>query len=212
MTSALPVEVITLPVSDVARALRFYIDEVGFALDVDYAPADVFRVAQLTPPGSSCSIQVGLGLTDAPAGSLRKTCLVVTDLQTSRAVLLERGVQVSEIPHKTPVGAWDGGFGPGRTQIPATTRASPTSPSRTTTPGCSRNAASRTARGAFPSSMVRCRWRTVLPQPGGARTCVGERASVRFWTTWSRRFAVARVGHWSCGARLGSGRPRCWST
>jgi catechol 2,3-dioxygenase-like lactoylglutathione lyase family enzyme len=113
MTPALLVEVITLPVSDVDRALRFYVDQVGFALDVDYAPTDAFRVVQLTPPGSSCSIQLGIGLTDAPAGSVRNTYLVVTDLETARAGLLERGAQVSEIRHKAPVGAWDGGFAPG---------------------------------------------------------------------------------------------------
>jgi pimeloyl-ACP methyl ester carboxylesterase len=113
MTPALMVEVITMPVSDVDRALRFYVDQVGFALDVDFAPTDAFRVAQLTPPGSSCSIQLGTGLTDAPAGSVRKTYLVVTDLQTTREGLLERGVQVSEIRYKTPLGAWDGGFGRG---------------------------------------------------------------------------------------------------
>jgi hypothetical protein len=60
------VEVITLPVSDVERALRFYVDQVGFALDVDYSPNENFRVVQLTPPGSSCSVQIGKGLTDAP--------------------------------------------------------------------------------------------------------------------------------------------------
>ena len=65
------IEVITLPVSDVERALRFYVDQVGFTLDVDYSPNDAFRVVQLTPPGSSCSIQIGRGLTDAPVGSLR---------------------------------------------------------------------------------------------------------------------------------------------
>lgn len=113
MTPALLAEVITLPVSDVDRALQFYVDHVGFALDVDYAPTDAFRVVQLTPPGSSCSIQLGIGLTDAPAGSVRNTYLVVTDLETARAGLLERGVQVSEIRHKTPVGAWDGGYAPG---------------------------------------------------------------------------------------------------
>src|ERR1700756_2609333 len=53
------------------------------------------------------------GLTDAPAGSIRNVYLVVTDLETARSVLLERGVEVSEIPHKTPIGAWDGGFAPG---------------------------------------------------------------------------------------------------
>ena len=79
------VEVITLPVSDVERALRFYVDQVGFTLDVDYSPNDAFRVVQLTPPGSSCSIQIGNGLTDAPVGSLRNVYLVVTDLEAARA-------------------------------------------------------------------------------------------------------------------------------
>jgi catechol 2,3-dioxygenase-like lactoylglutathione lyase family enzyme len=55
----LSLEVITLPVSDFERALRFYVDQVGFTLDVDYSPNDVFRAVQLTPPGSSCSIQIG---------------------------------------------------------------------------------------------------------------------------------------------------------
>jgi len=100
-------------VSDVERALRFYVDHVGFTLDVDYAPNDTFRVVQLTPPGSGCSIQIGNGITDVPAGSLRNIYLVVTDLSAARSRLLERGVQVSEIRHKTPMGAWEGGFAPG---------------------------------------------------------------------------------------------------
>ena len=107
------VEVITLPVSDVDRALRFYVDKVGFKLDVDWSPNAGFRVVQLTPPGSGCSIQIGKGLTDAPAGSVRNVYLVVTDLATERGSLMERGVPVSEIRHKTPIGAWDGSFGPG---------------------------------------------------------------------------------------------------
>src|SRR6516165_1562126 len=107
------VEVITLPVSDVDRALRFYVDLVGFTLDVDYAPNDAFRVVQLTPPGSSCSIQIGRGLTDARAGSLRNVYLVVTDLEAARSRLLERGVEVGDVRHKTPIGAWDGGFASG---------------------------------------------------------------------------------------------------
>ena len=95
------VEVITLPVSDVERALRFYVDRVGFTLDVDYSPNDAFRVVQLTPPGSGCSIQIGRGLTDAAAGSLRNIYLVVTDLAAVRSHLLERGVEVGEIRHKS---------------------------------------------------------------------------------------------------------------
>jgi catechol 2,3-dioxygenase-like lactoylglutathione lyase family enzyme len=112
-TPTLSVEVIPLPVSDVERARRFYVDQVGFTLDVDYSPNDVFRVVQLTPPGSCCSIQMGKGLTDAPVGSLRNVYLVVTDLEATRRRLLERGVEVGEIRHKTPIGAWDGGFAPG---------------------------------------------------------------------------------------------------
>jgi catechol 2,3-dioxygenase-like lactoylglutathione lyase family enzyme len=112
-TPTFSVEVITLPVNDVERALRFYVDQVGFALDVDYSLNDRFRVAQLTPPGSSCSIQIGNGITDAPVGSIRNAYLVVTDLEAARSHLLEHGVEVSEIRHKIPVGAWDGSFGPG---------------------------------------------------------------------------------------------------
>src|SRR5215472_9806502 len=112
-TPTLSIEVITLPVSDVDRALRFYVGQVGFTLDVDYSPNDTFRVVQLTLPGSNCSIQIGKGLTDAPAGSLRNVYLVVTDLEAARSRLLERGVEVGEIRHKTPIGVWDGGFAAG---------------------------------------------------------------------------------------------------
>ena len=107
------VEVITIPVSDVDRALRFYKDQLGFHLDVDYSPNHAFRVVQLTPSGSACSIQIGNGLTDARVGSLRNVYLVVTDLDATRTQLLERGTAVSEIRHKTPIDAWDGGFAPG---------------------------------------------------------------------------------------------------
>jgi catechol 2,3-dioxygenase-like lactoylglutathione lyase family enzyme len=112
-TAAISIEVLTVPVSDVDRSLRFYVDQAGFALDVDYAPNATFRVVQLTPPGSSCAIQIGTGITDAPAGSLRNTYLVVTDLEDTRGRLIESGVDVSEIRHKTPIGAWDGSFAPG---------------------------------------------------------------------------------------------------
>lgn len=109
----LSAEVITLPVSDIDRALRFYVDQVGFTLDIDYKPNDRFRVVQMTPPGSACSVQIGIGLTTAPAGSLQNVYLVVTDLEASRSRLLERGVNIGDIRHKTPIGAWDGGFAPG---------------------------------------------------------------------------------------------------
>jgi predicted enzyme related to lactoylglutathione lyase len=105
--------VLTLPVSDVERALRFYVDQVGFTLDVDYSPHNAFRVVQMTPPGSNCSIQIGNRLTNAPIGSVCNVYLVVTDIEAARNQLLERGVEVGDIRHKTPIGAWDGGFSPG---------------------------------------------------------------------------------------------------
>src|SRR5262249_2811840 len=107
------IEVVTLPVSDVERAIRFYVDQVGFTRDVDYSPNETFRVVQLTPPGSNCSVQIGKGLTDAPPGSVRNIVLVVADLVAARSRLLERRVEVSEIRHKMPVGAWNGSVAPG---------------------------------------------------------------------------------------------------
>jgi catechol 2,3-dioxygenase-like lactoylglutathione lyase family enzyme len=109
----LSIEVITISVSDVDRAVRFYAHQAGFTLDVDYAPSSSFRVVQLTPPGSGCSIQFGKGVTDAPAGSARNIYLVVPDLEAARNLLLERGVHIGEIRHKTPLGAWDGSYAPG---------------------------------------------------------------------------------------------------
>jgi catechol 2,3-dioxygenase-like lactoylglutathione lyase family enzyme len=104
-------EVVILPVSDPDRSLRFYRDNVGFGLDVDYAPSDDFRVIQLTPEGASTSIQFGVGLTDAPAGSMRGLYLVVADIEASRRELVDRGVDVGEIRHKdTTSGTWRGGF------------------------------------------------------------------------------------------------------
>lgn len=106
-------EVVILPVSDPDESLRFYRDQVGFDLDVDYAPAPDFRVIQLTPQGAATSIQFGVGLTDAPIGSLRGLHLVVPDIEASRGELTGRGVAVSEIRHKDTDGGWRGGFLPG---------------------------------------------------------------------------------------------------
>jgi len=106
-------EVVILPVSDVDHAKAFYTERLGFALDVDYAPAPGFRVVQLTPPGSACSVQIGVGLTDAEPGSMEGLYLVVPDLEAARAELTERGVDVGETRHKAPVDAWVGGFEPG---------------------------------------------------------------------------------------------------
>lgn len=106
-------EVVILPVSDPDRSLRFYRDQVGFDLDVDYAPAPGFRVIQLTPPGSAASIQFGVGLTDAPPGSVQGLYLVVPDIEGCRSELTERGVDVGAIRHKDTDGGWRGGSLPG---------------------------------------------------------------------------------------------------
>jgi catechol 2,3-dioxygenase-like lactoylglutathione lyase family enzyme len=106
-------QVITLSVSDVDKATAFYTQQAGFTLDVDYHPASGFRVVQLTPPGSACSVQIGTGLTDALLGSARATFLVVTDIEAARQELTGRGVTVSDIRHKSPVENWTGGLQPG---------------------------------------------------------------------------------------------------
>jgi catechol 2,3-dioxygenase-like lactoylglutathione lyase family enzyme len=106
-------EVVILPVSDPDQSLRFYRDQVGFDLDVDYAPDPEFRVIQLTPQGSGTSIQFGAGLTDAPPGSVRGLYLVVPDIDECRRELVDHGVTVSEIRHKETEGGWRGGFRPG---------------------------------------------------------------------------------------------------
>ncbi|GAA3841623.1 glyoxalase [Streptomyces chiangmaiensis] len=106
----LSLEVVTLAVSDVDRALAFYRDQVGFHLDVDYAPGGKFRVVQLTPPGSNVSVQFGAGLTEAEPGGTRGTYLVVTDIEDARALLVARGVPAGEIRHKFQLPDWRGGF------------------------------------------------------------------------------------------------------
>ena len=106
-------QVITFAVSGVDKAVAFYTEQAGFVLDVDYHPAPGFRVAQLTPPGSACSIQIGDGLTDAPPGSARATYLTVTDIQAAHQELTIRGVTVSGIRHKSPIDDWKGAYDPG---------------------------------------------------------------------------------------------------
>jgi catechol 2,3-dioxygenase-like lactoylglutathione lyase family enzyme len=107
------IQVITVPVTDVDQAGAFYTQQAGFGLDVDYHPAPGFRVVQLTPPGSACSVQMGAGLTDAAPGSGRATYLAVTDIEAARRELSGRGVKVSDIRHKSPTGDWKGGWQPG---------------------------------------------------------------------------------------------------
>ncbi len=109
----LKLELVLLPVTDVDRAKAFYTEQAGFNLDVDHRTGDEFRVVQMTPPGSACSVTLGIGITDAAPGSVRGTHLVVTDIEAARAELVSRGVDVSEIRHMGP-GGWEPGVDPDR--------------------------------------------------------------------------------------------------
>ncbi len=97
-TVDMKLEVVVVPVSDVDRAKRFY-QTLGWRLDADYAAGDDFRVVQLTPPGSACSIIIGKGVTSAVPGSAQGLQLTVYDIDAARDELIGRGVDVSELFH-----------------------------------------------------------------------------------------------------------------
>jgi catechol 2,3-dioxygenase-like lactoylglutathione lyase family enzyme len=92
-------ELVVVPVSDVDRAKAFYADKLGFTVDVDHRAGDTFRVVQLTPPGSACSITIGTGVSQVAPGTYQGLHLVVTDIEAARAWLVERGAEVSEPFH-----------------------------------------------------------------------------------------------------------------
>jgi catechol 2,3-dioxygenase-like lactoylglutathione lyase family enzyme len=97
-TVDLKLEVVVIPVADVDRAKRFY-QGLGWRLDADFSNGDDWRVVQLTPPGSPCSVMFGKGFTSAVPGSVQGTFLAVDDLETARAEFVGRGVDVSEVFH-----------------------------------------------------------------------------------------------------------------
>src|SRR5918998_3270533 len=88
---------VPLPVSDVDRAKAFYAEKAGFNEDLDHSAGEDFRVVQLTPPGSACSIAIGTGIVDTPPGSVQGLHLVVSDSNAARAELADRGVDVGEV-------------------------------------------------------------------------------------------------------------------
>jgi catechol 2,3-dioxygenase-like lactoylglutathione lyase family enzyme len=91
-------EIVVIPVSDVDRAKDFY-SKLGWRLDADYDSGKDFRVIQFTPPGSGCSIIFGKNVTPAAPGSAQGLYLIVSDIQSARKALLDRGIEVSEIFH-----------------------------------------------------------------------------------------------------------------
>jgi catechol 2,3-dioxygenase-like lactoylglutathione lyase family enzyme len=94
----LKLEVVVLPVSDVDRSKRFY-EGLGWRVDADFPGADGFRVVQMTPPGSPCSIHFGKKVTTAAPGSIKNLYLVVSDIEAARRDLAGRGADVSEAFH-----------------------------------------------------------------------------------------------------------------
>ena len=94
-------ELVIVPVSDVDRAKTFYIEKAGFKMDVDHRAGD-FRIVQLTPPGSACSITIMRNA--EAAGPIKGLHLVVSDIDAARAELVGRGMDVSEVFHFGPTG------------------------------------------------------------------------------------------------------------
>jgi catechol 2,3-dioxygenase-like lactoylglutathione lyase family enzyme len=92
----LRLEVVQVPVADVDRAKRFYVEGAGFVCDHDAQVSDAVRVVQLTPPGSACSIVIGTGMISMVPGSLEGLQLVTGDMEQARGALLEGGVEVTE--------------------------------------------------------------------------------------------------------------------
>ncbi len=98
-------ELVAVPVSDVDRAIAFYVDKAGFVLDHDHRVSDELRLVELTPPGSACSIAFGTGIVQTPPGSAQGLQLVVPDIEAARAELVSRGLDVGEVDRQ-PWGAF----------------------------------------------------------------------------------------------------------
>ena len=96
-TMQMKLELIPVPVTDVDRAKAFYTDKIGFHADFDQQVREDLRFVQLTPPGSACSIVIGVGITSMQPGSLEGLLMVVQDVKAVREELVKRGVDISEI-------------------------------------------------------------------------------------------------------------------
>ena len=190
-TTDLKLEVVVIPVSDVDRAKRFY-ESLGWRLDADFASGEDWRLVQMTPPGSPCSVMFGKGFTPAAPGSVQGTFLVVDDLEAARARLIGHGVEVSEVFHfdgsllrvAGPRGRVPGPDPEGRSYFSFASFSDPDG-----TAGCFR----RSQRG--------------FPDGGSARTSDADRASAEteerhggyeptapkhHWSEWYAAYIVAR--------------------
>ena len=90
-------ELVPLPSTDVDLSKAFYVDQVGFNLDHDVEPGNGMRVVQLTPPGSACSIVIGVGISDPNAAPVLNLHLVVDDVDLARQTLVDKGIEVSDV-------------------------------------------------------------------------------------------------------------------
>lgn len=93
----LRLELVIIPVTDVDRAKAFYVDQLGFNADHDQVVTPELRFVQLTPPGSACSIALGLGLTDAEPGSVKGLQVVTADIEETQRELTARGLDIGDI-------------------------------------------------------------------------------------------------------------------
>lgn len=106
-------EVVVVPVSDVDRAKAFYSEQCGFVVDADSTPAPNFRVVQMTPPGSTCSVTIGpIIVAESAAGFRPSLQLSVPDIASARAELAGRGVDITPVRHMADGGWQDGPGGP----------------------------------------------------------------------------------------------------
>ncbi|HXX77853.1 MAG TPA: VOC family protein [Ktedonobacteraceae bacterium] len=96
-TTQMKLELILVPVTDVDRAKTFYTEKIGFHADFDQQVNENLRFVQLTPPGSACSIAIGMGITTMQPGSLEGMLLVVSDVRAAREELIKQGADVSDI-------------------------------------------------------------------------------------------------------------------
>ena len=126
-------EVVVIPVSDVDRAKEFYVDRLGFALDLDDTRADL-RVVQTTPPGSSCSVTFGRGLHPGEPGSAKGMQLCVSDIQAARDHLVSHGVACSPVRHWATRAGRTARAAAGTPSSSSTTRTATRGPSRRSRP------------------------------------------------------------------------------
>jgi catechol 2,3-dioxygenase-like lactoylglutathione lyase family enzyme len=143
-------EVVVVAVGDVERSRAFYVDRLGFTLDTDYSAGHDFRVVQVTPPGSACSIVFGKGTSAGEPGTVKGNHLVVDDIEAAHAFLERAGVDNSGPQHFAA-----GTMTPGPDPTGTTTAPTSSSPTPTATPGPCRRSASTCAEPLLLGSALR---------------------------------------------------------